>query len=346
MKLNRLALSVLLLGASLAGPVPAQIAEAPYDATGVSIPYPLIHLVHSRDGATPGTTADFSRRDPFLLYQLGRDLLNRQFNLSHGVYGRPGELSVPAYVNQAPGPQHGSYARIARDHTSSCGFCHSVPYREPGGGQTIGSTSAMGRSSTHFFGAGLVEMLGEQIHAQILERYDTNRNGVFDRAEVTGSRPVRIEPVPGARAIDFGDLSPGPDGVPRLSSLFRVLYVDAGRHGHRGCLRARRSESHRVQPRHRGLRLGAGMAPGRRPARLAGRGGADDPPVLRRRRGRPHGDAGPRSVARRPPQRPRRALSRRRAAVRAGRLRGPRRTAPPRPASRWTTPTETATSAS
>ena len=224
---RRLALS-LLLCASLASPSPAQITEAPDDATGVSIPYPLIHLIHSRDTAQPGTTGWLSRRDPFLLYQLGRDLLNRQFNLSHGVYGRPGEMSVPAYIDQSPGPQHGSYARIARDHTSSCGFCHSIPYREPGGGQTIGSTSAMGRSSTHFFGAGLVEMLGEQIHAQVLERYDTNRNGVFDRAEVAGPRPVRIEPLPGAPAIDFGDLSPGPDGVPRLNTLFRVLYVDAG----------------------------------------------------------------------------------------------------------------------
>jgi hypothetical protein len=223
----RYARSVLpLLGLLIGLAARAQIAEAPYDATGNSIPYPLIHLVHSEDAARPGTTGDFRRRDPFLLYQLGRDLLNRQFSLAHGVYGRPGELSVPAYVEQSAGPQHGSYARIARDHTSSCGFCHAIPYREPGGGQTIGSTSAMGRNSTHFFGAGLVEMIGEQIRARVLERYDTNRNGVFDRAEVAGSRPVLVEPIPGAPAVDFGDLSPGPDGVPRLNSLFRVWYVD------------------------------------------------------------------------------------------------------------------------
>jgi hypothetical protein len=217
----------LVLGLALLAPVPAQIAEAPYDATGVSIPYPLIHLVHSRDAFGPGTTGYFSRRDPFLLYQLGRDLLNRQFNLRHGVYGRPGELSVPLYVDQPEGPQHGGLARIARDHTSSCGFCHSVPYREPGGGQTIGSTSAMGRNSSHFFGAGLVEMLGEQIRSEVLERYDTDRDGLLDREEVAGFRPVRIEPAPGAPAIDLGDLSPGADGVPRLNSLFRVWYVDA-----------------------------------------------------------------------------------------------------------------------
>lgn len=205
----------------------AQIAEAPHDATGISIPYPLIHLVHSKEAGPPGTTGDFSRRDPFLLYQLGRDLLNRQYQLSHGVYGRPGELSIPLYVNDPEGPQHGALSRIARDHASSCGFCHSIPYREPGGGQTIGSTGAVGRNSSHFYGAGLVEMLGEQIRQKVFALYDTNRDGRFSREEVAGPRPVRIEPTPGAPAIDLGDLSPGPDGVPRLNPLFRVWYLDA-----------------------------------------------------------------------------------------------------------------------
>jgi|HubBroStandDraft_3_1064219.scaffolds.fasta_scaffold00306_6 hypothetical protein len=208
-------------------PLAAQVAESANDPTGVSIPYPLVHLVHSSDDGKVGATGWFGRRDPFLLYQLGRDLLNRSFQLKHGAYGRPAELSVPLYREDPEGPQNGPLARIARDHTSSCGFCHSSPYREPGGGQTIGSTSAPGRNSPHFFGAGLVEMLGEQIRRQVLERYDANHNGVIDRAEVAGPRPVLIAPEPGAPPIDFGDLAPGPDGVPRLNPLFRVWYLDA-----------------------------------------------------------------------------------------------------------------------
>jgi hypothetical protein len=209
------------------GALEAQIAESPDDPTGVSIPYPLIHLVHSEDATQPGSTGDFSRRDPFLFYQLGRDLLNRSFQLSHGVYGRPAELSVPLYVDEDEGPQHGALSRVARDHTSSCGFCHSAPYREPGGGQTIGSTGANGRNSTHFFGAGLVEMLGEQIRQKVLNQYDLNHNGVIDRAEVAGPRPVEIAPADGAPPIRYGDLAPGPDGVPQLNPLFRVWYLDA-----------------------------------------------------------------------------------------------------------------------
>jgi hypothetical protein len=219
-------IAALLLSASHP-PLAAQIVESADDPTGVSIPYPLIHLVHTEDPGLAGGTAYFGRRDPFLFYQLGRDLLNRAFQLQHGAYGRPAELSVPLYREDPEGPQNGPLARIARDHTSSCGFCHSIPYREPGGGQTIGSTSATGRNSPHFYGAGLVEMLGEQIRQTILERYDTNHNGVIDRAEVQQSRPVRIEPQPGAPAIDYGDLQPGADGVPRLNSLFRVWYLDA-----------------------------------------------------------------------------------------------------------------------
>jgi len=223
------AIAALLFSASHP-PLAAQIVESADDPTGVSIPYPLIHLIHTADPGLAGGTAYFSRRDPYLFYQLGRDLLNRAFQLKHGAYGRPAELSVPLYREGPEGPQNGPLARIARDHTSSCGFCHSIPYREPGGGQTIGSTSATGRNSPHFYGAGLVEMLGEQIRQIILERYDTNHNGVIDRAEVREPRPVLIEPRPGAPAIDFGDLQPGSDGVPRLNSLFRVWYLDAQGH--------------------------------------------------------------------------------------------------------------------
>jgi hypothetical protein len=207
----------------MALPAAAQIVEKRDDPMGVSIAYPLVHLVHSRDPAAEGTTGYFRAHDPFLLYQLGRDLLHRQFRREDGVYGRTGELSVPLY---AVGPDSG-VARFARDHTASCGFCHSTPYREPGGGQTIGSTGPHGRNTSHFYGAGLVEMIGEQVRAQILERYDEDGDGLLGRDELAGPRPVRIRPTPDAPPIDFGDLSPGPDGVPRLNPVFRVWYLNA-----------------------------------------------------------------------------------------------------------------------
>ncbi|HEX4951999.1 MAG TPA: di-heme oxidoredictase family protein [Thermoanaerobaculia bacterium] len=206
-----------------------QIAESAEDPTGVSIPYPLVHLVHAEDPAREGGTAQLLRDDPFLLYQLGRDLLQRQFRLEHGVYGRTGEQSVPLYVErQAAGgaASHGAPSRFARDHTASCGFCHSIPYREAGAGQSLGSTGGEGRNTPHFFGGGLIEMLAEQTRQQILNRYDANGNGVIDRAEVARPSPVEVVPFPGAPPVAYGDLSPGPDGVPRLNPAFRVWYLD------------------------------------------------------------------------------------------------------------------------
>jgi hypothetical protein len=218
----------LLLGA-LAGSWSArgQVGENPKDPMGILIPYPLIHLVHAHTPPLSGTSTDLRASDPFLLYQLGRDLLQREFRLSQGLFGQAGALDVPLYETPDSGDLvHGTPARFARDHSASCGMCHSIPFKEPSAGQTIGSTGGMGRNTPHFFGAGLVEMVGQQVQAMVLEQYDRDRDGLLSRAEVAQPCPVRIQPATGAEPIDFGDLSPGPDGVPRLNPAFRLWYVD------------------------------------------------------------------------------------------------------------------------
>lgn len=210
--------------------VGAQVWENPKDPTGILIPYRLVHLIHGGDSdlERPGTSGELRSHDPFLFYQLGRDLVQRQYTLAHGIYGQAGALDVPLYISGTqPAMVHGVPARFARDHSASCGMCHSSVFREPSAGQTIGSTGGMGRNTPHFYGAGLVEMLGEQQRAIILARYDTNRNGLIDRAEVAKPCPVQIRPTPEAEPVDYGDLQPGPDGVPQLNTLFRIWYVDA-----------------------------------------------------------------------------------------------------------------------
>lgn len=210
--------------------ISSQVPENDKDPNGVRIPYARIRLVHSEDAGQKGTTAFLRAYDPYLLYQLGRDLVQRQFTLADGAYGRSGELSVPLYAGaEVSGANHGSDARFARDHTNSCGSCHSMPFREAGAGQTISSGSSMGRNAQHFYGAGLVEMLAEQTHRKILNRYDRNGNGTIERAEVSQSCPVLIASAPGAPLVDYGNLAPGPDGVPRLNPIFRVWYLDAQR---------------------------------------------------------------------------------------------------------------------
>lgn len=213
---------------AFAGTVFTQVPEDARDPNGTAIPYPFVHLVHTTDRRQLGGTASLRNSDPFLFYQLGRDLLQRQFSLAQGAYGRSGELSVPLYRGANPGlTDRSATARFARDHVNSCGLCHSIPYREPGAGQTIASTSGTGRNTPHFFGAGVIEMLGEQIRQQLLNAYDVNRNGVFDRDEITSTRPARIRPTPGAPTVDYGNLQPDEHGVPQLNPVFRIWYLDA-----------------------------------------------------------------------------------------------------------------------
>lgn len=62
--------------------------------------------------------------------------------------------------------------------------------------------------------------------AKILHLFDRNANGIIDREEARQPARVLISPAPGVAAIDYGDLSPGPDGVPRLNPIFRLWFLD------------------------------------------------------------------------------------------------------------------------
>src|SRR5205809_5889588 len=104
----------------LAAPLLAQVPQSRTDPNGVAIPYPRVRLLQGPEDA-PGTTAWLRVHDPFLLYELGRDLVNREFSAAEGAFGRSGDLSVPLY---ASGPDRsGKPARFARDNTPSCASC-------------------------------------------------------------------------------------------------------------------------------------------------------------------------------------------------------------------------------
>jgi len=230
-------LSVAALSCGLAALVRSQVPETDVDPNGVAIPYPFVHLVHSAEASHAGTTGWLRANDPFLLYQLGRDLVQRIYTRRQGALDRPGELSVPLYVDRTDhDPLDHHFARLARDHAASCGFCHSMPSREPGSGQTIPSTSSSGRNTPHFFGAGLIEMIGDQVRRTILIRLDANHDGTIDRDEAYAAGRVLVTPAPGEPAVDFGRVKPDAHGVPQLNSAIRVWYVDAKHRVLRGAL--------------------------------------------------------------------------------------------------------------
>lgn len=193
------------------------------DASGRSIKDHRVRAISSRDASLEGGTAWLLERDPFLAYQLGRDLNFREFRDRDGVFD--------ARVSNLAGPMpDGITAKITANNQTSCAGCHNLPQGNPGGGTNFHKDSGLGRQAPHYYGGGIVEMLALQVRAQMLWHLDSNRDGWVSSAEAQGGgRHVWVVPAPGAEAIDYGDprLSQGATGQPRLNNIFRVWYVDA-----------------------------------------------------------------------------------------------------------------------
>src|SRR5262245_26728964 len=97
----------------------------PHDLSGRSIKCRRVRAVHSIDPAAEGATGYLFLRDPWLAYQRGRELFLREFSRADGVFGEEGRLAGPVLDDQAT-------RLMGRDHASSCGLCHNVPFRDAG----------------------------------------------------------------------------------------------------------------------------------------------------------------------------------------------------------------------
>ena len=223
----RFALAVLIL-APLAS---AQYAERPalvgsgakaVDASGRSVASPRVRAVHTTDATLAGGTAWLIGRDPWLAYQLGRDLNFREFRERDGVFD--------AHVSNLAGPMpDGTTAKITANNQTSCLGCHNLPNGTPGGGANFSKDSGRGRNSPHYFGAGVVEMLAIQVRQRILEQVDVNQDGWISAAECQAAPGSCVVPSGAGAMIDYGSvhLSQGSTGVPALNNIFRVWYLDA-----------------------------------------------------------------------------------------------------------------------
>ncbi len=199
--------------------------ELPRDLSGLSIKIPRVRVVHTTSPDKAGGSMYLQRVDPWLGYQWGRTLTQRNFRERDGVYGKAGQLDgilLPDGVSRM----------MDRGHVSSCGACHNVPYRDAGAGMTIAKNGGTGRNTPHLFGGGLVEMLGLQMRLQALAIADTNRDGWISPEEAKGKRciltnlPLSVE---GERvSIDFGSFEDlDGDGYPDLNPVFFPVFVDA-----------------------------------------------------------------------------------------------------------------------
>ena len=192
------------------------------DCSGRSVKNPRVRAIHTTDPSQRGGTAWFFERDPFLAYQLGRNLNFREFRDRDGVFG--------PRIAQLGGPMpDGTTAKITANNQVSCSGCHNLPQGNPGGGATFHKDSGLGRNSPHYFGAGIVEMLAIQTREKMMARLDRNSDGWISAREAqAGGSNLWIETHQNGRSVNYGDprLTNGATGKPQLNNIFRVWYVD------------------------------------------------------------------------------------------------------------------------
>jgi hypothetical protein len=198
--------------------------DMPCDLSGLSIKIPRIRVVHTTDPAKAGGSMYLQQVDPWLGYQWGRTLFQRNFRERDGVYGHAGDFAGPLLAD-------GASRMMDRGHVSSCGTCHNVPYRDAGAGMTMSKNGGTGRNTPHAFGGGLLEMIGLQMRLQALAIADTNRDGWISKEEMRGKRCILYnlaQDIPGQRvAIDYGSFDDADgDGNPDLNPIFYPVFVD------------------------------------------------------------------------------------------------------------------------
>jgi hypothetical protein len=202
--------------------------QVPRDLSGFSIKNPRTRVVHTTDPRLAGGSMYLQQVDPWLGYQWGRTLTQRNFRDRDGVYGDAGKIDGPLLAD-------GVTRMMDRGHSNSCAACHNNPYRDGGAGITMAKNGGSGRNTPHMFGAGMLEMVGLQMRLQALAIADTNRDGWISFAEMKGKRCViaNLPPgVPGRVEIDYGSFDDEDgDGLPDISPLFHPIFVDKnGKH--------------------------------------------------------------------------------------------------------------------
>jgi hypothetical protein len=199
--------------------------ENPRDLSGLSVKNPRVRVVHTKDPRKAGGSMYLQQVDPWLGYQWGRNLTQREFREMDGVYGDAGKIDGIILPD-------GATKMMTRGHVNSCAICHNTPYRDGGAGATIAKNGGEGRNTPHMFGAGLLEMIGIQIRLQALAIADANHDGWISAEEAKGKRCILANLPDGVNGerfeIDLGSFEENPKTHrPALNPLLNPIFVDA-----------------------------------------------------------------------------------------------------------------------
>ena len=147
------------------------------------------------DALTPGSSVYLIQRDPFRAIVRGRQVFQRKFTQAQGAGPRTGDGSGDIE----------SDASIGAGLADSCASCHGRPQGAAGFGGDV-FTRPDGRDAPHLFGIGLVEMLADEMSAD-LRRIRASALTEASTRGATVVAPLRT------RGIDFGVLRAFPDGT-------------------------------------------------------------------------------------------------------------------------------------
>jgi hypothetical protein len=194
--------TLLLMGVSAEAQL-TDLTQTP-NAEGAGIHKSLEEQIGAGRGdvMTPNSSLFLIQRDPFRAIRRGRQLFQRKFTVAQGFGPRLGD--GVGNIEDTPAIGHGLM--------DSCAGCHANPRGAAGAGGAVLFTRPDHRDAPHVFGAGLKEMLADEITAELRAL----------RAETLRQAQQRGQPVTvtlQSKGVTYGRLTAMPDGNVDTSEL-------------------------------------------------------------------------------------------------------------------------------
>jgi hypothetical protein len=146
------------------------------------------------DVFTPDSSSFVIARDPFRAIARGRQLFQRKFTAAQGL--------GPRALDGVGDIEH--HAALGAGLSDSCAACHGRPHGSAGVGGSV-YTRPDGRDAPHLFGLGMVEMLADEITADLrVLRSTAEQQALQQNVAVT----VGLS----SKGIEFGSITARPDG--------------------------------------------------------------------------------------------------------------------------------------
>jgi len=190
---------VLMLGAVLAGDAAAQLNDVTQtpNLANEGIKKSLVDQVGAGRGdvLTPGSSLYLIKRDPARSIARGRQLFQRKFTMAQGFGPRTGDGVGDIMTDGS----------LGAGLVDSCAGCHGRPRGSAGAGGNV-FTRPDSRDAPHLFGLGLVEMLADEITADLRALRD---EAVAQAVEDGNPVDVALE----SKGIGYGSLTAFPDGT-------------------------------------------------------------------------------------------------------------------------------------